>query len=139
NRPVISFAPLIFERDDFLVLALFHNFSSDFRPGDERAPMRDVFAVGKHQHLAEGRGLTRIDIEKIYIDRVAFRDAKLPAASLDNCVSHNRFLGRKSRPKFHRWPDLATGKLNRGAVPELHATQWRGQLRRRVLHTKPRS
>jgi hypothetical protein len=50
--------------------------------------MRHVFSVGKHQHLAECCGLTLIDIQKIDIDRIAFRDAKLPAASLDNCVSH---------------------------------------------------
>src|SRR5437899_5399719 len=115
NRAVIPFAPPIFERDDFLVLALFQNFSSDLRPGDERASVRHVFSVGKHQHLAEGRGLTRIDIEKIDIDRIAFRDAKLPAASLDNCVSHEP--ERKSRPKFHRWVGLTSGKLKWCATP----------------------
>jgi hypothetical protein len=115
NRAVIPFAPFIFERDYFFVLALFQNFSSHLRPGDERAPMRQVFSVGKHQHLAEGRGLTRIDIEKIDIDRIAFRDAKLPAASLDNCVSHEP--ERKSRPKFHRSLGLTSGKLNWCASP----------------------
>jgi hypothetical protein len=109
NRAVISFAPLILKRDDFLVFALFQNFSSDLRPGDEWAPMRYVFSVSKHQHVAECRGLTRIDIQKIDIDRIAFRDAKLPAASLDNCVSHEP--ERKSRPNFHRWVGLTSGKL----------------------------
>ena len=96
-RPVIALASLVLERDDLLVLALFHNFSGDFRSGYKRAPMRHVFSVGKHQHLAEGRGLTRIDIEKIDIDRITFRDAKLPAASLDNCVSHE---SEKKPPKI---------------------------------------
>ena len=109
NRAVIPFAPPIFERDDFLVLALFQNFSSDLRPGDERTPMRHVFSVGKHQHLAEGRGLTRIDIEKIDIDRIAFRDAKLPAASLDNCVSHE-CLGREKPPKIPQMGHLGKRK-----------------------------
>ena len=109
NRAVIPFAPPIFERDDFFVFALFQNFSRDLRPGDERVPMRHVFSVGKHQHLAEGRGLTRIDIQKIDIDRIAFRDAKLPAASLDNCVNHEP--ERKSRPKFHGWVGLTSGNL----------------------------
>jgi hypothetical protein len=88
NRAVITFAPLVFECDDFLVLALFQNFRSHLRPRDERAPVRDVLSVGKHQHLAEGCCLARLDIEKIDIDRVAFRNAKLPATSLDNCGSH---------------------------------------------------
>jgi hypothetical protein len=109
DRAVIAFAPLILERDDFFVLALFHNFRSDLRPGDEWAPMCYVFSVGKQQHLAEGRGLTRIDIQKIDIDRIAFHDAKLSAASLDNCVSHEP--ERKSRPNFHRWVGLTRGKL----------------------------
>ena len=88
NRPVIALAPLVLERNDFLVLALFQNFSSDFRPRNERAPICHVFSIGKHQDLAEGRSLAGIDIQKIDIDRVAFRDAKLPATSFNNCVSH---------------------------------------------------
>ncbi len=34
NRPVITFAPFIFERDDFLVLTLLDDFGGDFRAGD---------------------------------------------------------------------------------------------------------
>src|SRR6266508_2041872 len=75
NRPVLA-------------LALFHNFSSDLCPGYKRAPVRHVFSIRKHQHLAEGRGLAGIDFQKIDIDRVSFRDAKLPAAGFNNCVSH---------------------------------------------------
>ena len=108
NRPVIPLAPLVLERNDFLVLALFQNFSSDFRPRDERAPVCHVFSIGKHQDLAEGRSLAGIDVQKIDIDRVAFRDAKLPATSFNYCVSHEP---EKSRPKFHRWVGLTSGKL----------------------------
>ncbi len=118
NRAVISFAPLILERDDLFVLPLFQNFSSDLRPGDERVPLCHVLSVGKHQHLAEGRSLTRIDIQKIDIDRIAFRDAKLPAASLDNCVSHEP--ERKSRPNFHRWVGLTSRKLDQYAGDPAH-------------------
>jgi hypothetical protein len=114
NRAVITFAPLIFERDHLLVLALLQNFSSDLRPGNERGPVGHVFSVGKHQHLAESRGLARIDIQKIDIERIAFRDAKLPAACLDNCVSHE--AERKSRPKFHKWVALTSGKLDLAGV-----------------------
>jgi hypothetical protein len=59
--------------------------------------VRHVFSIGKHQHLAEGRGLARIDIQKIDIDRIAFRDVKLSAAGLDNCVSH---VSEKKPPKL---------------------------------------
>ena len=96
NRAVIALAPLVFERDNFLVLTLFQNFSSDLRPGNERAPIRHVFSVSKHQHIAEGCSLAGIDFQKIDIDRVAFRDAKLSAASLDNCVSHKSAQGEKA-------------------------------------------
>src|SRR5262249_24778827 len=87
-RSVIALAALVLERNDFLVLALFHTFGSDFRPGYDRAPVGHVFSVGKHQHLAEGRRFARIDIQKIHINRIAFGDAKLSATSLDDCVTH---------------------------------------------------
>ena len=112
NRSVIALAPSVLERDDFLVLALFHHFSSDLCPGYKRASVRHVFSIGKHQHLAEGRSLAGIDVQKIDIDRVAFRDAQLPATSFNNCVSHEP---EKSRPKFHRWVGLTSGKLSRAA------------------------
>ena len=103
NRPVIALAPLVLERDDFFVLALFQNFSRDFRPGYKRVPVRHVFSIGKHQHLAEGRGLAWIDIQKIDIDRVAFRDAKLPAAGFNNCVSHEPEKKPSKLPQMRRF------------------------------------
>jgi len=103
NRAVIALAPLVLERDDFFVLALFQNFSSDFCSGDEWTPVRYVFSVGKHQHLAKSRGLTRIDIQKIDIDHIAFRDAKLSTASLDNCVSHESGKKPPKIPQMSRF------------------------------------
>src|SRR4029077_13484794 len=94
NRAVIAFAPLVLERDDLLVLPLLDNFSRHLCSGDERVALRHVISVGKHQYVAKRRGLARIDIEKIDINRVAFRDAKLPASGLDNCVSHKLSEGR---------------------------------------------
>ena len=88
DRAVIAFASPKLKRDDLFVLALFENFSSDLCSRDQRVPVRHIFSIGKHQHLAEGRSFARIGIEKIDIDRVAFRDAKLPATSLNNCLSH---------------------------------------------------
>src|SRR4029077_13348929 len=90
NRAVIAFAPLVLERDNLLVLPLLDNFSRHLCSGDERIAVCDVISVGKHQSVTEGRSLARIDIEKIDINRVTFRDAKLPASGLDNCVSHER-------------------------------------------------
>src|SRR5258708_27325354 len=43
DRAVITFAPLIFECDNFLVLALFDNFSSHLCSGDERAAVSHAF------------------------------------------------------------------------------------------------
>ena len=85
---VISLAALELERDYLFVFALFQNLSGDLRPGDDWTPVSHIFAVGKHQHLRERRGFARIYIQNIHVDRVTFRDAKLPATSLDNCVSH---------------------------------------------------
>ena len=103
NRPVIALAPLVLERDDFFVLALFQNFSRDFRSGYKRAPVRHVFSIGKHQHLAEGRGLARIDIQKIDINRIAFRDVKLSATRFNNCVSHVSEKKPAKLPQMNRF------------------------------------
>ena len=96
NCAVIPFPPFELERDNLLVLALFENVSGHFYSGDQRVAARHVLAIGEHEHVTEGRSLTRIDTKKIHLDRVAFRDAKLPAASLDNCVSHKLSKGRKA-------------------------------------------
>src|SRR5437764_600645 len=64
-------------------------------------------AVDEHQNFAEGRCLARIDLKKIDIHRVAFRDAVLPSASLNDCVGHKCFPGRKSRANSHRTTPLA--------------------------------
>src|ERR1700720_2013494 len=96
NRAVITFAPFVLERDNFFVLPLLDDFGRHFSAGNERIAMSDMLAVGEHQHFAEGRGLPRIDIQKIDIHRVAFRDAILPSASLDDCVGHWFFRGEKA-------------------------------------------
>jgi len=88
---MITLTPFELKRDHFFIFALLDNFGSDLCLRNERITVRHVFPVSIHQHIAERRGLTRLDIEKIDINRVAFRDAELPAASLDNCVSHKRF------------------------------------------------
>lgn len=88
HRSVIPLAPFVFERNNLFVFALFQNFSRDFGPGYGGAPVGHVSPVGKHQNLAKSRRLAGIDIQKIDINRIAFRDTKLSATGLDNCVSH---------------------------------------------------
>ena len=88
---MITLTPFELKRDHFFIFALLDNFGSDLCLRNERITVRHVFPVSIHQNIAERRGLTRLDIEKIDINRVAFRDAELPTASLDNCVSHKRF------------------------------------------------
>ena len=68
DRAVITFAPLVFERDDFFVLALFDNFSGDFCPGDERVAVSHVFSIGKQQYITKRGSFARFDVEKIDID-----------------------------------------------------------------------
>ena len=117
NCSVIAFAPPVFKRDHLLVLAPFENFSRDFCPGDKRVAMGHVFSVRKHQHVAESRRLTRIDIEKIDIDRIAFSDAKLPATGSDDCVSHGSSREKKT-PKIPQIAGLGKrkGRLRRVAA-----------------------
>src|ERR671918_1260247 len=94
DRAVITFAPPVFERDDFLVLALFENFSSHLCSGDERVAVSHVFSIGAQQYIAKRGSFARFDIEQIDIEGVAFRDTELPATSSDDCVSHS-FPGEK--------------------------------------------
>jgi hypothetical protein len=79
---VITFAPFVLERDDFLVFALL-----DYLGAHLCSTEGDFAVIDMHQRLKRRR-LARLDIEKIDIDRVTLRDAVLPAASIDNCVSH---------------------------------------------------
>jgi len=102
---VITFATSVFERDDFFVFALLDHFARHFAA----SAVRDLIAIDVHQNL-ERRCFARLDVEKIDIDRVAFRDAILATAGFDNCVSHTGkgcFRG-KSRANSHRRTRLAS-------------------------------
>jgi hypothetical protein len=99
DRAVVTFAPFEFERDYLFVFALLDDFGGDFRAGNQRIAVRDAFAVSKHQHISKRRSLPSLDIQKIDIDRVALRDAILPAASFDNCVSHNESASEEKKPR----------------------------------------
>src|SRR5438105_11493595 len=104
NGTVITFAAPKLESDDFFVLALLYDLGCDFA-----TPVGDVVAVDVHQHL-ESRRFTRLNVEKIDIDSVAFGYSVLPTASFNNCVSHKRkgaFWG-KSRANSHIRAALAS-------------------------------
>ncbi len=79
--------------------------------------MRDVLAIGEHQHFAEGRGLARVDVHKIDIHRVAFRDAILPSASLNDCVDHNVLSGEKKPRKITQKRPFDKQKVGRFIEP----------------------
>src|SRR2546423_7475368 len=87
---VITFPAAIFKGDDFLVLALLHDFARDRGAFDERSPMGDLVAVAVKKHIREDTFFAGFLIEEIDIDDVSFRDAMLSAASFDNCVSHTK-------------------------------------------------
>src|SRR5438309_2370659 len=112
DRAVITLAPLVFEGDDFLVLTLFDNFSSHLCSGDERVAVSHIFSISKQQYITERGSFARFDIEKIDIEGVAFRDAKLPATSSDDCVSHS-FSGRKKPPTIPHPSALGKRKPDR--------------------------
>src|SRR6476659_3393865 len=97
DRAVITLAPPVFESDDFLVLALFNNFSAHLCSRDEGVAVSHIFSVGKQQYITKRGSFAWFHIEKIDIERVALRDAKLPATSSDDCVSHS-FSGEKKPP-----------------------------------------
>src|SRR5205085_2894904 len=113
DRAVITFAPPIFERDDLFILALLDDFRRDLCARNQWVAMGNVFAVGEHQYFAEGRGFAGIGIQKIDIDRVAFRDAILPSASLDDCVGHKLFSGEKKPRKFPQTATFSKQKVDR--------------------------
>ena len=82
NCAVITFAALVFERDHFLVFALLDHFGGNFRPTDGKFAAVDV------RDRFKGGGFAGFDSKQIDINRVAFRDAILPTAGFNNCVSH---------------------------------------------------
>ena len=88
---VITFAPFELERDHFFVFALLDNFRRHLCAGNKRIAVRQFVAVGVHQNMAERCGPACIDLQKVDIDRFAFRDTILSSTGLDNCVSHKRF------------------------------------------------
>src|SRR6266513_2979811 len=112
DSAVIAFAPLVFERDDFLVLTLFENFSGYLCSRDERIAVSHVFSVRKQQYIPKRSSFARFDVEKIDIERVAFRNAKLPATSSDDCVSHS-FSGEKKPPTIPHLTALGKRKAGR--------------------------
>lgn len=91
---VITFPPAIFEGDDLLVLALLDDFAAHARPANNGIAVGEIFAIGVQEHIRKVEFGARFTGEQIDVNRIAFRDPVLPAACLDNCVSHS--LGKKS-------------------------------------------
>ena len=56
-------------------------------------------AIDVSNHFERSR-LARLNVQKIDIYRLAFRDAILPSTSLDDCVGHKVFSGEKKPRKI---------------------------------------
>ena len=91
DRAVITFSPSKFVGDDLFIFALLDHFRGHFCPIDRRA-VSDLLAVGMHQDLGDHDLLACLGVEQIDVDRVAFRDAILPATGLYDCKSHRELL-----------------------------------------------
>jgi len=87
DSTVITFPPFKFVGYDLFVFALLDYFRHHFCPIDRRA-MRQLVAVGMHQNLGNYDLLTWLGVEQIDVNRVAFRDAILPATGLYDCKCH---------------------------------------------------
>jgi len=90
DRAVITFAASVFESDDLLVFSLLNHFGGDF----SAAGNVDLAAIDVSNHFERSR-LARLNVQKIDIDRLAFRDTILPSTSLDDCVGHKVFSWEK--------------------------------------------
>ena len=91
DRTVITFPPFKFVSDDLFVFALLHYFRRHFCPIDRRA-VRQLVAVDMHQNLGNHNLLAWLGLEQIDVNRVAFRDAILPATGLYDCKCHKGAL-----------------------------------------------
>src|SRR5205807_5013523 len=72
DRAVITFPAAIFERDDFLVLALLDHFARHSRALDQRRAVSNLVAVAVEKDIREHAFFARFLIEEIDIDDVAF-------------------------------------------------------------------
>src|SRR6476661_1656539 len=90
DRAVITLPAAIFERDDFLVLALLEDFAGHRCPFNEGTSVSNVVAIHVKKDICEHTLFAGFFIKEIDIDDVSFRDAVLSAACFDNCVSHTK-------------------------------------------------
>ena len=91
DSTVITFPPFKFVGHDLFVFALLDYFRRNFCPIDGRA-VRQLVAVGMHQNLGNYDLLAWLGVEQIDVNRVAFRDAILPATGLYDCKCHKGLL-----------------------------------------------
>jgi len=94
DSTVITFPPFKFVGDDLFVFALLDYFRRHFCPIDRRA-VRQLVAVGMHQNLGNHDLLAWLGLEQIDVNRVAFRDAILPATGLYDCKCHKGITCRR--------------------------------------------
>lgn len=86
---MIAFAATKFVRDQFRAFNIFKDFGGDFGTCNERCADFDTGIIGGEQDLLKRRLFTGLNAEQLDIHDIAWLDAELSSAGLNNCVSHN--------------------------------------------------
>ena len=74
NGPVITFASTILEGDDFLVLPLLDDFTSDGGAFDKWVPMRKLLAIAMKEHIGKDAFFSSFFIKKVHLSVPPLRD-----------------------------------------------------------------
>ena len=104
DRPVIAFPATIFERDHFLILALFDDLAGNSGAFDQRVPMGKLLAIAVKKYIGKNAFFSSVFLEEVHINDVAFGNAMLSASCFDNCVGHKK--GNASGGKPRKVPQL---------------------------------
>jgi hypothetical protein len=85
---MVAFAALVFEGNNLGRLLLLNHLSGDGRARNQWGANRNALPVGNQEDLVKLCLRTRLDVELLNLDYVAFRDAVLLASCLYDCVCH---------------------------------------------------
>lgn len=97
---VIPFPPTVLERDDLLVLPLFHYLARDGGPFNEWRAVSEVLPVAVKKDIGEEAFLADFRVEEVDINDVTLGNAVLSAARSNDCESHG--LGKVGKSHMAR-------------------------------------
>jgi hypothetical protein len=89
---VVALAALEFESDDLVVLVLLDDLGLHRSSGNERGAEVDFVAVDDEEDIAKGGLFAGLEVKLLNAQDVAFGNAVLLAAGLDDCVGHGKFV-----------------------------------------------